>query len=58
MKDLDYHIELGNVSNIMVFKLMRSLYAVGLLNPELTSSLVKYIVKRGYDHEDLMNMSS
>jgi len=37
---------------------MRSLHAVGLLNSELSRSLVDYIVKKGYDSDDLMNMST
>jgi len=37
---------------------MRSLNAVGLLNQDLTRSLVEFLVKRGYDADDLMKMSS
>lgn len=58
VKDLDYHIELGAINNLQVYGLMRSLHAVGLLNSELSRSLVDYMVKKGYDSDDLMNMST
>lgn len=37
---------------------MRSLHAMDLLNEEITESMVQYLVKRGYDSDDLMAMSS
>jgi len=54
--DLDQHIELGSVNIHQVFSIMRSLNAVNLLDEELTTRFVDYIVKKGYDSDDLLEM--
>lgn len=36
---------------------MRALNTVGLLHEDLTKQLVDYLVKRGYDSDDLMALS-
>ena len=51
-------LHLGGVSNLQIFYLMRSLHACTLLDGDATAGLVEYIVKRGYDSDDLMSMSS
>ena len=58
LADLDKWIQLGSVNNIEIFYLMRALHTVGLLEDELTKSLIDYLVKRGYDSDDLISMSS
>ena len=49
---------MGTVTNGEMLYVMRSLSSVGLLDSDLTSNLLDYIVKRGYDSDDLMAMSS
>ena len=58
VRDLDSHIELGSVSNVQIFSVMRSLHAMDLLNEDITESMIQYLVRRGYDSDDLMSMSS
>jgi len=41
-----------------IYYLMRSLHSLNLLEDQLTKQLVDYIVKRGYDSDDLLAMSS
>ena len=58
LADMDKSISLGTLNNMQVFYLMRSLGTVGLLEGEVTKTLVDYLVKRGYDSDDLKSMSS
>jgi hypothetical protein len=58
LSDMDSDITLGVCSNMDIFNLMRSLHAIGLLEDTLSKQLIEYIVKRGYDSDDLMKMSS
>lgn len=37
---------------------MRALHAVKLLDEDVAKNLVQYLVKRGYDSDDLLNLSS
>lgn len=53
LTDLDKSIQLGTVNNIQIFHLMRALSSVGLLDADVTKTLVDYLVKRGYDSDDL-----
>ena len=55
---MDEHVELGSVNNVQIFSIMRSLHAVNLLNEDLTESFISYLVKRGYDADDMIAMSS
>ena len=54
LTDLDKAIQMGSVNNIQVYYLLRALHTVGLLQSELTKTLVDYVVKRGYDSDDLL----
>ena len=40
------------------YYVLRSLHAVGLLEGDTTKGLIDYIVKRGYDSDDLLALSS
>ena len=57
-QDLDLHIQRGNVSNMHIFYVLRALSAVNLLNDEIATGLIEYLVKRGYDADDLTKLSS
>ena len=43
---------------MQVFYLLRSLSTVNLLDGDVTKTMVDYLVKRGYDSDDLKAMSS
>ena len=58
MSDLEEEIRFGNVSNQEIYVLIRALYAIGLTEPQAVSKLVDYIVKRGYDSDDLLKMKT
>ena len=49
---------MGSVNNIQIYYLLRSLSAVNMLDSEVTKQLVEYLVRRGYDSDNLMQMSS
>lgn len=58
LSDFDQYIKMGTVNNLQIFYLMRSLFTVDLLDGDVTKTLVDYLIKRGYDSEDFMQMSS
>lgn len=58
LNDLDNSINFGGLSNNDIYFVIRSLYAVNLLDDEMTKKLVEYLVKRGYDSDDLLNLST
>lgn len=58
LNDLDKIIQLGSMNNMQIFYLLRSLSTVNLLDGDVTKTLVNYLVKRGYDSDDLKAMSS
>lgn len=58
LNDLDDSIRLGSVNNVQIYYLIRSLSAVNMLDGEVTKQLVEYLVRRGYDSDNLMQMSS
>ena len=49
---------MGSVNNIQIYYLLRSLSAVNMLDSEVTKQLVEDLVRRGYDSDNLMQMSS
>lgn len=51
-KSLDY----GGVDCINIYKVMRALAAVNYLDEDTTKGLVNYLIKRGYDADDLLCM--
>lgn len=57
LEDIEASINFGGLTNIDVHRLLRSLYAVKLLEPNVVDKLVDYVVKRGYDSDDLLTMS-
>ena len=58
LEDMDHHIQSGGCSNLDIFYLIRSLDAVDFLQSDVVKHLVDYLVKRGYDSDDLMALSS
>jgi hypothetical protein len=54
LSDLDDSIKVGSVNNIQIYYLLRSLNAVNMLDAEVTKQLVEYLVRRGYDSDNLM----
>ena len=58
LTDLDRSIQMGSLTNKEIFYLMRAMHTVGMLEDSITKDLINYIVKRGYDSDDLMAMSS
>ena len=51
-------MHIGGVNHLQIFYMLRSLHTVSLLKGELTKGLIEYIVKRGYDSDDLLQLSS
>ncbi len=37
---------------------MKALQSLNFINPQVTANLIDYLVKRGYDSDDLMELSS
>ena len=58
LKDWEELMDAGAINNIHIFYLLRAMDAAGLQDPDVTKSLIDYIVKRGYDSDDLQLMSS
>ena len=59
--DLDQAIQQGAVSNLNIYYLVRALHSCDLIHEtseDLVKNLVEYLVKRGYDSDDLIAMSS
>lgn len=50
-------MEFGAVDHIKIYYLMRALASSENLQDELTKSLVNYVIKRGYDADDLLMMN-
>ena len=58
IKDLEKHIEDRTLDINYVFVVMRSLYAVNMLDDNLVTELVKYLIKKGYSATDLIRMNN
>ena len=56
--DLEKHIEDKTLDINQVFTVMRSLYAVNMLDDNLATELVKYLIKKGYSATDLIRMNA
>lgn len=56
IKDLEQHIEDKALDIYQVFNVMRSLYAVDMLDESLSIGLVQYLMKKGYNATDLLKM--
>ena len=48
----------GGLDNMDVFYILRNLHCIKMTDEEVTKFLIDYIVKKGYDSDDLMAMSS
>ena len=47
----------GGFANIKdILRIVRSLYAIESVNPEIFEGLVEYMVQKGYDHDDFVDM--
>jgi hypothetical protein len=51
-------MKLGSVNMIHIYYIIRSLNKINILEEEVTKDLIDYLVKRGYDGENLMELSS
>ena len=51
-------MEVGAINNVHMYYLLRAMDSAGLSDPDITKSLVDYLVRRGYDSNDLAKMSS
>lgn len=58
LSDLEKIIGRGGFNMLNVYHLLRSLSAVDLLEEDLTRGMVNYLVKKGYDSDDLLELSS
>ena len=58
LKDYQVSLHLGGVDNMQIFYLIRSLHACDLIDEDAISGLIEYLVKRGYDSDDMIAMSS
>ena len=56
--DWDALMNIGAINNIHIYYFLRATDAAGFSDSEVTEVLVEYIVRRGYDAEDLETMSS
>jgi hypothetical protein len=51
-------MKLGSVNMIHIYYIIRSMNKINILDEEVTKDLIDYLVKRGYDCENLMELSS
>jgi hypothetical protein len=58
IKDLEQHIEDKALDINHVFVILRSLYAVNMLDESLSIGLIQYLMKKGYTATDLLRLSS
>lgn len=58
LTDIEASLQFGCLTNTDIYVLLRSLYAVKLVEADAVKQLVEYIVKRGYDSDDLLKMGT
>jgi hypothetical protein len=58
IKDLEQHIEDKVLDMYQIFMVIRSLYAVEMLDESLATGLIQYLMKKGYTATDLFKLSS
>lgn len=57
MLDFDYSIKFGSANLEDCFVLFRSLHFAGFMDADVVNPLIEYLVKRGYDSNDLQKMN-
>lgn len=58
MMDMDHMLKFGTATNHDIYHIMRALHAVSFLDEGVVRPLVDYLVKRGYDSDELIKMST
>mmetsp|Transcript_28801 Transcript_28801/g.43486 ORF Transcript_28801/g.43486 Transcript_28801/m.43486 type:complete len:109 (-) Transcript_28801:163-489(-) len=56
--DFDEEMKIGHATVEDIFYTIRALYTVQFLDEEIANSMVQYLVKRGYDSDDIKGLSS
>ena len=57
LTDFENYLKAGSITIQDVYVLMRALAAVDMLDGEVTKELVHYLVKKGYDSDDILKLS-
>ena len=57
LSDFEKSMKYGGANLVDVYKVMRALATMNILKDEVASEMVNYVVKRGYDAEDMVAMA-
>lgn len=58
LADFEKSMKYGGANLVMVYKVMRALASMNILKDQVVNELVQYIIKRGYDAEDMLAMGN